>query len=156
LKSIATACAACAALSAFEAGAEDYATKVWLNPGLQSYHLNRSNDYREDNIGFGAEFVVAPDHGLLAGNYINSNNERSQYAGYHWRALHWRPYGVNLSAGPVFSMINGYSNMRDGGWFPAVMPALSAEYGLYGANITFIPNSKNGSAVAFQLKLLIW
>ena len=34
--------------------------------------------------------------------------------------------------------------------------ALSAEYGLYGANITFIPNSKNGSAVAFQLKLLIW
>lgn len=50
----------------------------------------------------------------------------------------------------------GYSNTNNGDWFPAVFPSLSAEYGSYGANLTFIPNPRNGSAIALQVKLQVW
>ena len=137
------------------ATAQDNATKVWLNPGLYSHHFSSGN-YRENNVGIGAEVMLAPEHGMVAGNFINSNNERSQYGGYHWRPYHWRPGGFDVRGGLVFAMVDGYSNTNNGGWFPAVIPSLSLEYGLYGANLTFIPNSKNGSAIALQLKLLVW
>jgi hypothetical protein len=156
VKTIVAASVACAALIAGDAGAAEYATKVWLNPGLYSYHLNRSIEYREDNVGLGAEFIVSPDHGFIAGNFINSNRTRSQYGGYQWRALHYRPAGINITVGPVFAVINGYSSINNGGWFPAIFPAVSFEYGPYGANLSFVPNPRNGSAVALQMKLLIW
>jgi hypothetical protein len=130
-------------------------TKVWLNPGVYSHHL-KEGDYREDNYGIGAEVYVAPQHGFLAGSYINSNYERSRYAGYHWRPWLWKPGGVNLRTGFVFAVVDGYSNTNHGKWFPAVVPALSAEYGPYGVNLTFVPNPNNGSALALQLKLQIW
>ena len=135
--------------------AQEHATKIWLNPGVYSHHF-KPGDYREDNYGFGAEVFLAPQHGMLAGTFLNSNYERSRYAGYHWRPWHWKPAGVNLSGGLVFAMIDGYSNTHHGNWFPAVLPALSAEYGNYGANLTFIPNSSNGAALALQLKLQVW
>jgi hypothetical protein len=156
VKTIGAASFACAALIASNAGASEYGTKVWLNPGIYSYHVDRSKDFREDNIGLGAEFVISPDHGFIAGNFINSNRTRSQYGGYQWRALHSRPAGIDISIGPVFALVNGYSSINDGGWFPAIFPALSVEYGPYGANLSFIPNPKNGSAVALQVKLLVW
>jgi hypothetical protein len=43
-----------------------------------------------------------------------------------------------------------------------VLPALlmlaaqAAQYGIFGANLTFIPNSTNGSALALQLRLRVW
>jgi hypothetical protein len=156
VNTISAAAAVCAALIASNAAAAEEAMKVWLNPGLYSYHLNRSIDYREDNVGLGAEFVISPDHGFIAGNFINSNRTRSQYGGYQWRALHFRPAGVDITLGPVFALINGYSSINNGSWFPAIFPALSIEYGLYGANLSFVPNPRNGSAVALQLKLLVW
>jgi len=55
-------------------------TKVWLNPGAYSHHFKRDQDHREDNYGVGAEVVVAPQHGFLAGSFINSNRERSAVA----------------------------------------------------------------------------
>jgi hypothetical protein len=135
--------------------AQDSPTKVWLNPGVYSHHF-KEGDHREENYGFGAEVFVEPQHGFLAGNYINSNRERSRYAGYHWRPWHWKPAGVGVSTGLIFAMIDGYSNTNQGDWFPAVLPALSAEYGPYGANLSFIPNSKNGSAIALQFRFQVW
>jgi hypothetical protein len=135
--------------------AQDKATRVWLNPGAYTHHF-KNGDYREDNYGIGAEVVIAPEHGFLAGNFINSNRERSRYAGYHWRPWHWKPAGVDLSTGVVFMMIDGYSNTNNGNWFPAAFPTLSAEYGNYGANLTLIPNPRNGSALALQLKVQVW
>lgn len=136
--------------------AQDNVTKVWLNPGVYSHHFKRDQDYREENYGIGAEVLFRPQHGLLAGSFINSNRERSRYAGYHWRPWQWKPAGVSVSTGLVFALIDGYSNHNQSAWFPALFPALSAEYGVYGTNLTFIPNSKNGSALALQLKMLVW
>jgi hypothetical protein len=144
------------AVAATGAGAQSVdRTQVWINLGGYSHHF-RQGDHREDNYGIGAEVIVAPKHAFIAGNFINSDRERSRYGGYQWRAWHWTPAGVNLSTGLVFALIDGYSNTNAGGWFPVVLPVLSAEYRLVGANLIFVPVSKNGAVLALQLKLRVW
>jgi len=63
---------------------------------------------------------------------------------------------VNLSTGLVFALIDGYSNTNHGDWFPVVLPVLSAEYRVFGANVILIPHPHNGAALALQLKLRVW
>ena len=137
------------------AAAEREETQIWLNPGMYSYHF-RHGDYREDNYGIGAEVVFAPRHRVMAGNFINSNRERSRYAGYHWLPWRWQSGGFDVSTGLFLGMIDGYSNTHHGDWFAVVFPTLSAQYGVFGANLIFIPNSRNGSALALQFKLRVW
>jgi hypothetical protein len=137
------------------APADDSPTQVWLNAGGYSHHF-RKGDYREDNYGIGAEVIVAPEHSFIAGTFINSDRERSRYAGYHWRPWQWQPTGVGVRAGLVFALIDGYSNTNHGNAFPVAFPALSAEYRLFGANLIIVPISKNGAALALQLKLRAW
>ena len=129
--------------------------QVWLNPGMYSHHF-RDGDYREDNSGIGAEVILAPEHGIVAGSFINSNRERSRYAGYHWRPWDWQTADIEVRAGLIFALIDGYSNTNHGDWFPVVFPALSAEYHIFGANLIFLPGSRNGAALALQLKLRVW
>src|SRR3970040_499390 len=92
--------------------AQDYPTKVWLNPGAYSHHFKRDQDHREENHSLG----------FLAGGFIHSTRERSRYGGYHWRAWQWKPSGVNVSAGVVFALFDGYSNQNGGGGFPGRAP----------------------------------
>ena len=129
--------------------------QVWLDPGLYSRHLSGGN-FREQNYGFGVGVFVTPEHGFLAGSFINSDRERSRYAAYHWRPWHWTPAGVRVSAGFVFGLIDGYSNTNQGNAFPIVLPALSVEYGRVGANLSFIPHPEEGAAIALQLRLRVW
>jgi hypothetical protein len=63
---------------------------------------------------------------------------------------------VHFSGGLVVGAIDGYSITNDGGWFPGIVPMVSAEYGIVGANLAFIPHPKNGAVVALQLKLRVW
>ena len=135
--------------------AEDHATQVWLNPGVLTHHFKEGN-FREDNYGIGAEVVIAPEHALLAGTFINSDRERSHYAGYYWRPWEWKPGGVSVKPGLVLALFDGYSNTNHGHWFPAAFPSVSAEYGIYGANVALVTNPKNGAALALQLKLRVW
>ena len=71
--------------------------QVWLDPGFFSYHLKEGN-YRQDNYGFGVGVFVAPEHGFLAGTFLNSNDERSHYAAYHWRPWGRTTAGVSVRA----------------------------------------------------------
>jgi hypothetical protein len=153
MRQLVPALLAVAATSAFADGGEGI--QVWLNPGMYSHHF-RDGDYREDNSGIGAEVIVTPEHGFTAGNFINSNRERSRYAGYHWRPWEWQSAGIEMHPGLIFGLIDGYSNTHHGDWFPVVFPALSAEYRIFGANLIFLPGSRNGSALALQLKLRLW
>ena len=153
LRRLVQALLAAAATGAF--AQERDGVQVWLNPGMFSYHF-REGDYREDNYGLGAEVILAPAHGLVAGNFINSNRERSHYAGFHWRPLQWQPAGVEVRTGLIFVLIDGYSNTNHGDWFPAVFPTLSVEHRVLGANLIFLPGSRNGAALALQLKLRVW
>ena len=153
MRQLVPALLAVAATGAFADSGEGI--QVWLNPGMYSHHF-RDGDYREDNSGIGAEVIVAPEHSIIAGSFINSDRERSRYGGYHWRPWRWASAGLNLSTGLVFALIDGYSNTNQGDWFPVALPALSAEYGHFGANLIFVPISKNGAVLALQLKLRVW
>ncbi|MBC7803862.1 MAG: hypothetical protein H7Y16_08315 [Candidatus Parcubacteria bacterium] len=132
--------------------------QVWLNPGVFSYHFDRNKDLREDNTGVGVEVVMHDDHSLQAGTIINSDRQRSRYAAYHWRPLHWDVAGFRVSAGLALGAFDGYPRYRDGGWFIAPLPIVAVEGKRFGANIAVIPtlgNRLNG-AVAVQFKLRVW
>lgn len=82
-----------------EAAPAESSPRVWLNPGIYSRHFNRDTDYRENNIGLGAEILLTDDHALMAASFLNSDRQRSQYGLYEWRPLHWRVSAVKVSAG---------------------------------------------------------
>ena len=138
------------------AAAEDEGVEVWVNPGLFSYHLKDDRDYREDNYGLGVEVFITPRHGAVAGSLLNSNDERSKYIGYHWRPLQLTHQRWRFGAGLVFSLIDGYSDVRDGKTFPIVLPTASVEYGALGASLIFLPHPEHSSAIALQLRLRVW
>jgi hypothetical protein len=132
--------------------------QIWINPGFFSWHFDRSKDFRENNWGVGVEVVLAPDHAVMAGNFINSDGERSRYAAYQWRPLHWRPYDIDVSAGIALGAFDGYSKVNDGGWFVAPLPLLSVEGRRLGANFTIVPTIKDkvNGAFVIQIKLRVW
>ena len=130
--------------------------QIWLNAGFLSYHADRSQDYRENNIGFGAEAVFAPDHGFFLGSFINSDNARSHYAMYQWRPLHWQLKGLSVNGGLIAGFVDGYSK-NDGGWFFGAAPVLFFEGQRFGANFVIVPTSEpEHRLVALQLKLRVY
>jgi len=152
-------CAACYAAAAQAEGApQESWPQVWLNPGIYSQHFDSDKGLRNNNIGFGAEVMLANDHVLMAGSFINSNRARTHFAAYEWRPLHWRFSGVNVSAGIALGAFDGYPNYRNGAWFVAPLPLLSIEGKTLGANISLIPTVSNrfDGALAVQVKLRVW
>jgi hypothetical protein len=143
-----------------EAGAapEESLPQVWLNPGIYSQHFDSSKGLRNDNIGFGAEVLLAHDHLLMAGSFINSNRARTHFAAYEWRPLHWQVAGINVGAGIAVGAFDGYPNYRNGGWFVAPLPLLYIEGKTFGANIGVIPTVANrfDGAIAIQIKMRVW
>jgi hypothetical protein len=152
----------CGGLIAAGAQAEETAPQtwpqVWLNPGIYSYHFDKSKDLRNDNVGFGAEVMLSNVHVLMAGSFINSNYARTHYGGYEWRPLHWNVSGVDIGAGIMIGAFDGYPNYRDGAWFVAPLPMLSIEGRRLGANLSIIPTyaDRFDGAVAIQVKLRVW
>lgn len=132
--------------------------QVWINPGIYSIHFDRDKNLRDNNIGLGAEVLLAKNHGVMAGTFINSNRERSRYAAYQWRPLHWEVAGLNVSAGITAGVFDGYPNYRNGGWFAAAMPLLSIEGTRFGVNLGIVPTIANrlDGALAVQFKIRAW
>jgi hypothetical protein len=147
-----------AAAQADAAPQEQTWPQVWLNPGIYSQHFDTSKGLRNDNIGFGAEVLLAQDHLLMAGSFINSNRARTHFGAYEWRPLHWQFSGFDVGAGIAVGAFDGYPNYRNGGWFVAPLPILAIEGRRLGANITLIPTIANrfDGALAVQLKLRVW
>lgn len=146
--------------AAAEAGANPPETwpQVWLNPGIYSQHFDSGKGLRNNNIGFGAEVMLARDHVLMAGSFINSNRARTHFGAYEWRPLHWQYSGFEVGAGIAIGAFDGYPNYRNGGWFVAPLPLLAIEGKTLGANISLIPTVKNrfDGALAAQVKLRVW
>ena len=131
--------------------------QIWLNPGIYSQHFDSGKGLRNNNVGFGAEALLARDHLLMAGSFINSNNARTRFGAYQWRPLHWRFSGFEIGAGIALGAFDGYPNYRDGGWFVAPLPVLAIEGTRLGVNLSFIPTVKNrfDGALAVQVKLRV-
>jgi len=147
-----------AALTGVDAFAGESYPRVWLNPGFYSYHFDQDADLRENNIGFGAEVELRRNHVLTAGTFLNSDDDRSRYAGYEWRPLHWQPAKLHLSAGLIVAALDGYPREKNGGWFLAVVPVVSVEWKRLGVNLTVVPEIEDRlhGAVAIQFKFRVW
>ena len=147
----------CTTLTANAADPE-ISPQLWLNPGIYSIHFDRSRHFRENNAGFGAEALVAPDHALMAGTFINSQRARTRYGAYQWRPLHWQPADVGVNAGILIGAFDGYPRYRYGGWFIAPVPLLAIEGRYAGANIIVVPTIRGrvDGALAIQFKVRVW
>nr|ACN58904.1 hypothetical protein AKSOIL_0289 [uncultured bacterium BLR18] len=128
-------------------------SEVWINPGFYSFHFDGDKGLNNNNAGLGAEYRFSTVMSATAGRFYNSDRRYSNYAGVYWQPVAVGPFRLGAVAGAF----NGYPRARNGGWFPAVIPAISYEYQRFGANIAVIPGYKDRlyGAVSVQLKFRI-
>jgi hypothetical protein len=125
----------------------------WLDSGFLTAHFNRDKNLNGENHGLGAEYRFSGTMAATAGRFYNSDRAWSNYAG-----VIWQPYAIGpVRLGAAVAAFNGYPHMRDGGWFPAVVPTLSIVYRRVGVNIGIVPSYKDrlygGISVQLRLKL---
>ena len=125
--------------------------EVWLNGGFYSYHFQRDKGLNDSNPGFGAEYRYSTVLSATAGRFYNSDREYSNYLGVYYQPVALGPVRIGAAVGGF----NGYPKMRDGGWFPAVVPVLSFDYKRVGVNLSIVPSYKDRlyGAISIQLKL---
>ena len=73
--------------------------------------------------------------------------------------MYYQPFKLGpVRLGAVVGAFNGYPKMRDGGWFPALIPTASFEYKRVGVNVAFVPKYKDRlyGALSIQLKLKVF
>ena len=128
-----------------------YKSELWLNPGLLTYHFDQNKDLNALNYGFGAEYKFSSVASVTAGIYRNSHYQQSGYVGAYWQPIAIGPLNIGVVAGGF----NGYSNTNNGGWFPAVLPALTVEGDWIGFNILVIPTVPNRIAGSLSLQMKI-
>jgi hypothetical protein len=154
------ALAACCFLAPL-AHADDLFTKIdaasksefWLDSGFATYHFDRDKDLNGANWGLGAEYRFSGTMAATVGRFYNSDRDYSNYAG-----VIWQPYALGpVRVGAAIAAFNGYPHMRDGGWFPALVPTLTYEHERVGVNVGIIPSYKDrlygGISVQLKVKL---
>jgi hypothetical protein len=149
MKKLLIALAALAAVTAAPVALAD----VWINPGFYSYHFDKEKNLNNNNHGFGIEARMNNTYSLTAGVFENSDRQTSHYIG-----AYIMPFQVGaLKAGAAVGAFDGYPKMRDGGWFPALVPTMAVEGRRVGLNISYIPKigDKVNSALSFQVKFNI-
>jgi hypothetical protein len=129
-------------------------TEVWVNPGFYSYHFQKDQNLNNNNWGVGLEYRFNTVASATIGNFKNSDNGHSSYAGIYYQPIAIGPIKLGVVAGGF----NGYQSTNNGGWFPAVLPAITIEGGRFGANVFFIPTvgDKVHGAISFQLKVKLF
>lgn len=129
-------------------------SELWLNPGMLSYHFDKDNGYNNKNLGFGAEYVFSSVASITGGGFKNSDHEHSNYLG-----IYYHPVAIGFfKVGFVAGGLSGYPATNNGGWFPALIPTISAESRWVGANLLLIPSvgDKVHGAISLQLKFKVW
>lgn len=97
------------------------ASRLWINAGFYSAHVDRDNNLRNPTPGLGREYRLNSDWSLTAGRFTNSDDARSNYVGAYYQP--WTFTGARW--GVVAGAFNGYPKAFDGGWFPALIPTAS-------------------------------
>ena len=131
----------------------DPKAELWLDSGFATWHFDHDKNLNGGNRGVGAEYRFSGTMAATAGRFVNSDRAYSNFAG-----LIWQPYALGpVRLGAAIAAFNGYPHMRDGGWFPAVIPTFTAEYARVGVNVGVIPTYKDrlygGVSVQFKVKL---
>lgn len=137
--------------SAIDAGARK---QFWLDTGFATWHFDSDKGLNGRNPGVGMEYHFSNRSALTAGRFYNSDRRHSHYAG-----LMFQPYAIGpVRLGAVLAAFNGYPKMREGGWFPALVPAASIEYQRVGINLAFVPGYKDRlhGGISLQLKVRLY
>ncbi|MBU6232308.1 hypothetical protein KGP36_06775 [Patescibacteria group bacterium] len=125
---------------------------TWINLGGFAWH-NRPG-YNGINPGFGIRQSIGQRSFVMAGEYKNSFDDITDYAGAGYSILKkgW------FSAGVIGGTMRGYPALNHGRWTPALLPFAGAEYKRVGADLVFIPPAyKNGvTAVGLNFRLRVW
>lgn len=126
----------------------------WLTTGFASYHFDRHQSLNGNNYGLGMEYHFSSVNALTVGRFYNSDRQYSNYAGLYYQPFSWGPLQMGIVAGGF----NGYSHVRDGGWFLAAVPVVSAHWDKVGVNIAIVPSIHNRlyGAISLQLKINMW
>lgn len=129
-------------------------SEVWIDSGFLSYHWDRDRHLNNDNYGLGAEYRFSTVSSITVGRFYNSDRAYSNYAGVYYQPIALGP----LRLGAVFGGFNGYPHMKNGGWFLAAVPMVSAEWQRVGFNLAFVPSLQNRlyGAVSLQIKVKVW
>lgn len=129
-------------------------SELWLATGFATYHFQSDKDLNGQNPGVGIEYRFSDVAAVTAGRFYNSDREHSKYVGVYYQP--WTVGGVKLGA--VVGAFDGYPHMRDGGWFPALIPAATYEYKRVGVNLAVIPTYKNRlhGGISLQLKFRLF
>ena len=130
------------------------ANELWLNPGFYSYHFQKDKGFNNSNFGLGGEYRFTTTSAAMLGIFDNSDRQTSRYIGWLWQPLASGPVRIGAVAGAI----DGYPHMRNGGWFAAVIPTASFEYGNIGANLLFVPSYKDRlhGAISLQVKFRVF
>lgn len=144
-----------------QARADDLFTKIdaepksefWVDSGFATLHFDQDKNLNGGNRGLGAEYRFSGTLAATAGRFVNSDRAYSNYAG-----VIWQPYALGpVRLGAAIAGFDGYPRMRDGGWFPAVIPTFTYEYKRVGLNVGVIPTYKDrlygGISVQLKVKL---
>lgn len=131
----------------------DPKSELWIDSGFATAHFDRDKDLNGGNRGLGAEYRFSGTMAAALGRFVNSDRAYSNYAG-----VIWQPYALGpVRLGAAIAAFDGYPRMRDGGWFPAVIPTFTYEYKRVGVNVGVIPSYKDrlygGISVQLKLKL---
>ena len=128
-------------------------SELWVNAGMYSYHYDKSQNFNNNNVGFGAEYRFSTVASITVGGFKNSDSTHSNYAGIYWQPIAVGPVNMGIVGGGF----NCYSSSNNGGWFPAIFPAATIEGKWVGANIFFIPTvgDRVHGAISLQLKLKV-
>lgn len=148
-------------VGAMQARADDLFTKIdaepksefWVDSGFATLHFDQNKNLNGGNRGLGAEYRFSGTLVATAGRFVNSDRAYSNYAG-----VIWQPYALGpVRLGAAIAGFDGYPRMRDGGWFPAVIPTFTYEYKRVGLNVGVIPTYKDrlygGISVQLKVKL---
>ncbi len=134
--------------------AEPKSGQLWISSGFLSYHPNREPNYNERNTGVGVEYYFNNRHALVAGHYKNSVHGQTTYAHYVYM-----PLAIGMTRiGAGFGVVNGYPELNNGKFGPAIMPIASTTFSFYGhpvgINIVWIPSidDRVDASIALQVK----
>ena len=136
-------------LNAATAEQPSFKEKLWISPGMVSFHFERNMGFNESNPGFGLEYSLNKDWSLAAGRFKNSEYNQSNYVTVAYQPLDFFGFKLGL-AGGVMDGYSGPNNKYDKKPFPVLLPVMSYEHKNFGVNILWVPQVKTEAATIYS------
>lgn len=123
--------------------------KLWISPGMVSFHFERNMGFNESNPGFGLEYSINKDWSVAGGRFKNSEYNQSNYLTVAYQPLDFFGFKLGL-AGGVMDGYSGPNNKYNKKPFPVLLPVMSYEHKNFGVNILWVPQVKTDAATIYS------